>query len=152
MSARAAWRLESLGFSDVLRYTPGKADWLANQLPWAGEQKQARHAGDLARVDVPTCRLQDRIGDVQERVRTENCNICVVVNNEQVVLGLLENVEQFDPSQTTHAVMVSAPKTYRPDTALDPVREYMHKHDQTHVLVTTSDGVLLGALRRADLD
>src|SRR5262249_35133124 len=29
LSARAAWRLESMGFQEVYRYTPGKADWLA---------------------------------------------------------------------------------------------------------------------------
>src|SRR5437773_6189207 len=28
LSARAAWRLESMGFQEVYRYTPGKADWL----------------------------------------------------------------------------------------------------------------------------
>jgi hypothetical protein len=34
----AAWRLESLGFAQVYRYTPGKADWLANELPVEGQQ------------------------------------------------------------------------------------------------------------------
>src|SRR6059036_3067934 len=29
LSARAAWRLETMGFQEVYRYTPGKADWLA---------------------------------------------------------------------------------------------------------------------------
>jgi hypothetical protein len=32
MSARAAWRLEGLGFPQVRRYTPGKMDWLAGGL------------------------------------------------------------------------------------------------------------------------
>src|SRR6476660_1393435 len=29
LSARAAWRLESMGFQEVYRYTPGKEDWIA---------------------------------------------------------------------------------------------------------------------------
>ena len=29
MSNRAAWRLESLGFTQVYRYTAGKRDWFA---------------------------------------------------------------------------------------------------------------------------
>src|SRR3954470_21232045 len=29
LSARAAWRMESMGFQEVYRYTPGKADWLS---------------------------------------------------------------------------------------------------------------------------
>ena len=33
MSDRAAWRLESLGFTRVYRYTPGKDGWLAMGLP-----------------------------------------------------------------------------------------------------------------------
>ena len=33
LSARAAWRLESMGFQEVYRYTPGKADWLAADDP-----------------------------------------------------------------------------------------------------------------------
>lgn len=36
MSARAAWRLEQLGFERVFRYTPGKADWAAAGLPMEG--------------------------------------------------------------------------------------------------------------------
>ena len=36
MSARAAWRLESLGFANVYRYTAGKSDWFASGLPRAG--------------------------------------------------------------------------------------------------------------------
>ena len=30
LSARAAWRLESMGFQEVYRYTPGKEDWIAS--------------------------------------------------------------------------------------------------------------------------
>src|SRR6266702_5120251 len=40
LSARAAWRLESMGFQEVYRYTPGKADWLA--AGWEIEGTQAR--------------------------------------------------------------------------------------------------------------
>ena len=40
LSARAAWRLESMGFQEVYRYTPGKADWLA--AGWDTEGPQSR--------------------------------------------------------------------------------------------------------------
>ena len=36
MSPRAAWRLESLGFTAVYDYVAGKADWFARGLPRAG--------------------------------------------------------------------------------------------------------------------
>src|SRR5678815_54765 len=38
LSARAAWRMESMGFQEVYRYTPGKADWLAAGFETEGAQ------------------------------------------------------------------------------------------------------------------
>src|SRR5207245_7830164 len=89
MSARAAWRLESLGFVQVYRYTAGKADWLANGLPTEGQQANKTHVADLARRDVPTCHLADKIADVQARVQAAGWDVCVVVNEKRVVRGLL---------------------------------------------------------------
>jgi len=40
LSARAAWRLESMGFQEVYRYTPGKSDWLA--AGWETEGTEAK--------------------------------------------------------------------------------------------------------------
>jgi hypothetical protein len=37
MSARAAWRLEELGFRQVYDYVPSKIDWFANGLPREGK-------------------------------------------------------------------------------------------------------------------
>ena len=88
MSARAAWRLESLGFTAVYRYTAGKADWLASGLPSAGARASLPRIGDLARRDVPTCTLQERLGDVRERVRAAGWDVCLVVNARRIVLGL----------------------------------------------------------------
>ncbi|MGH2689826.1 MAG: hypothetical protein ACRDKW_13630, partial [Actinomycetota bacterium] len=69
MSPRAAWRLESLGFGDVYDYAAGKLDWLAAGLPSEGMNASRPRAGDVARDDVPTCRLDERLGDVRERTR-----------------------------------------------------------------------------------
>ena len=68
MSPRAACRLETLGFTEVYDYVPGKADWLAHNLPIEGEQADAPTAGRLARDDVVTCRLDERVGEVRERI------------------------------------------------------------------------------------
>src|SRR6516162_4854515 len=40
LSARAAWRLDSMGFQEVYRYTAGKADWLA--AGWETEGTEAK--------------------------------------------------------------------------------------------------------------
>ena len=47
---------------------PGEVDWVAHNLPVEGERAEIPTAGLLARSDVVTCRLTDRVGDVRERI------------------------------------------------------------------------------------
>ena len=68
MSPRAAWRLETLGFGEVYDYIDGKVDWMAAGLPTEGTNAQHPRAGDIARKDVPTAGLQEKLGDVKARV------------------------------------------------------------------------------------
>jgi hypothetical protein len=89
MSARAAWRLEELGFTDVYDYVASKVDWFANGLPREGKSAGAPWAGDLVRDDVSTCSPSDRLGDVRERVVAAGYDLCPVVNEHQVMVGLL---------------------------------------------------------------
>src|SRR5258708_12039452 len=89
MSSRAAWRLETLGFTQVYRYEPGKSDWLANGLPIEGKRASVPRAGGVARRDVPTCRLGERVGDVRDRARAAGWDTCLVVTDGNVVLGRL---------------------------------------------------------------
>jgi len=93
MSPRAAWRLESLGFREVYDYTVGKLDWLAAGLPTEGTNAQKPRAGTLARKDVPTCALDERLGDVRDRAHGQGWDVAVVVNAERVVFGLLRAKE-----------------------------------------------------------
>jgi CBS domain-containing protein len=152
MSPRAAWRLESLGFTAVYDYVPGEADWFAYGLPMEGAQAALPRVGQRARRDVPRCRLAERIGEVGDQVRAANWTICVVVNEETVVLGLLRERElAADPNATADQVMRSGPATYRPDALIADVVERMDRRGVSGVLVTLSDGRLLGWLRREDL-
>ena len=153
MSPRAAWRLESLGFSRVYDYAAGKADWSASGLPTEGGRAASPRAGDLARRDVPTCRLMDHTGDIRRRVRAAGWEVCVVVNDARVVLGLLrpEPVDA-DPQMTAEQVMESGPSTIRPHLLLDEVAQDMRKHGVESVLVTTSDGRLVGLLSRQEAE
>src|SRR5919106_378837 len=89
MDARAAWRLERLGFERVYRYAPGKADWLAAGLPTQGPGTQTLRAGTVARRDVPACKPGDRVADAAAAARAAEADVCMVVNDERVVLGRL---------------------------------------------------------------
>src|SRR5213078_3389130 len=61
LDAETTRRLESIGFTKVYDYVAGKADWGSFGLPLEGT-KGAR-AGEYARADVPTCRLEERLQD-----------------------------------------------------------------------------------------
>jgi CBS domain-containing protein len=153
MSARAAWRLESLGFSRIYRYVSGKADWAASGLPIEGKQVTAARAGTLARRDVPTCHLADRLGDVQARVRAAGQNECVVVNDKGIVLGRLgRSAWEADPETVAETVMESGPTTLRPNTSREAILRRMQKGKTDSLLVTTSDGDLMGVLNRSDVE
>ena len=152
MSPRAAWRLESLGFGEVYEYRGGKLDWMAAGLPTEGTNAKRPRAGSLARADVPTCRLDERRADLAARVRAAGWSQCVVVDDDRVVLGLLEG-EALDGGAATAAdAMREGPTTIRPHVTLDDTVISLAAHRHEQVLVTTSDGRLVGLLRRADAE
>lgn len=154
LSARAAWRLASMGFTQVYRYAAGKADWLANGLPVEGAAARTSGAGDLAEMDVPTCKRGERVGQVRERVQKEDWNTCVVVNDELVVLGLLRqnDLEKADPKWTAEEAMERDPPTFRLNATLAEVAEGMRTRFVDSVLVTTTDGKLFGLVKREDVE
>ncbi len=153
MSPRAAWRLESLGFTQVFYYVAGKADWLANGLPVEGKLKSVPRIGAAARRDVPTCRLTDRVGAVRERVRAAGWDRCIVVGEAGVVLGLLRGKAlDVDPETPAESVMQEGPSTFRPNLTVAEMAEYMQERRIGHALVTTSDGKLVGVLVRQDAE
>src|SRR5438552_13247421 len=87
MSPRAAWRLESIGFTQVYDYVAGKADWGSFGLPLEG--RKGLRAGEFVRADVPTCGLEERLQDVRRVVSAAGWDTCLVVNEPGVVLGRL---------------------------------------------------------------
>ncbi|MCA1668119.1 MAG: CBS domain-containing protein [Thermomicrobia bacterium] len=152
MSPRAAWRLESLGFTVVYDYVPGEADWVANGLPTEGEASGKPRAGTIAKRDVPTCSLTDTVGAVRARIEGTGWDVCVVVNGERVALGLLgEKVSPADAQTPVETVMESGPSTWRLSGSLADIEKYMDRHGVTAVIITGSDGRLYGAVRREDI-
>src|SRR2546422_9549911 len=88
MSPRAAWRLESLFFTRVYDYVAGKADWGSFGLPLEGRAGSDTRVARLARTDAPTCRPDELVAEVAEREH-DDWQICVVTNDQNIVLGLL---------------------------------------------------------------
>jgi CBS domain-containing protein len=140
-----------MGISDVCDYVDGKLDWMAAGLPTEGTNAQRPRAGALARSDSPTCRLDETLGPVQERVRAAGWKACVVVNGERVVLGLLrENELGGDPNQRIEQVMRPGPSTFRPFVLVEELAHYMAEHALPNAPITTSDGRLVGLITLED--
>jgi CBS domain-containing protein len=153
MSPRAAWRLESLGFSEVYDYVAGEADWLAMGRPSEGREVGQRRAWPPARRDVPTCGVRELLGEVRQRVQGTGGEACIVVNAERVVLGRVRGAAWNGPDDATvEDVMEAGPTTVRPNEPLAALTERMQKHGTRSVLVTTSDGRLVGVLERGDAE
>src|SRR5712691_8441413 len=152
MSPRAASRLETLGFPRVYDYAAGKADWGSFGLALEGDADDRTRVASVARTDAPTCRLDELLSSVAGRV-SEEWQTCVVTNDENVVLGLLgrralrsgENVRAED-------AMTAGPSTIRPSARLDAITQRMRDQNLTRIVVSRSDGVLVGVLRREDIE
>jgi predicted transcriptional regulator len=105
----------------------------------------------VARPEVPTCGLDERLGEVQQRVRAAGWDACVVVNQQRVVLGLLRAKElDGDPDQRIEQAMRPGPSTFRPHVPIAEMAQYMVEHDSENAPITTSDGRLVGLLRQQD--
>jgi rhodanese-related sulfurtransferase/CBS domain-containing protein len=151
LSARAAWRLISLGFSRVYRYTAGKEDWIAFDLPTEGKDATVPTAGDVARRDAPTCSLNDSFGTVRDRLGEAGWTSCIVTNDRGVVLGKVPGAAlDGDPDQPVETVMEAGPATVRPSEPLKDLVERMQQKRVGSIVVTNADGVLIGVLRRED--
>ncbi len=153
MSPRAAARLESLGFTDVSDFVPGKAAWLASGLQTEGTSASVPRAGQAARKDIPTCQMADRLSGVASAVRAAGADMCVVVNGDGIVLGRLRRpaLESAD-DVTAEAAMEPGPTTVRPDEALEPLIDRMQARSTAAVIVSTLDGRFVGALYRSDAE
>src|SRR5437763_17072293 len=113
MSARAAWRLESIGFTRVYDYVAGKADWGSFGLPLEGTK--GPRAGEYVRADVPTCRLEERLRDVRRKVSGAGWDTCIVANEQGGVLGRLgRKALAMEEDVAVAAAMTAGPRTVLP--------------------------------------
>jgi CBS domain-containing protein len=137
----------------VYDYEAGKQDWGAMGLPLEGKRAERPQAGDVARSDVPTCSPEEALSAARDRVRASGFDTCIVVNDRSVVQGSLGADDLDGPGdRTVEEAMRPGPGTYRPNVDIEEMADVMAKHDLAGAPVTTSDGVLVGLLRREDAE
>ena len=99
----------------------------------------------------------EKFGAVRERVWKAGWDRCVVINKERIVLGLLREKElsselSSDPKSPVEEVMRNGPATFRPNEPVEKMLKGMQARGASAVLVTTSDGRLVGLLHRKDVE
>jgi CBS domain-containing protein len=130
----------------VYDYVPGKAAWLAMDLPFEGDKGPDTRAGAVADRATAACGLHDKVADIADRG-----GVCVVVA-DGLVLGVLDTEALADRTRTAEEGMSPGPSTFRPSLPQDELATYLDEHDLDHTLITTLDGRLVGVVRREDLD
>ena len=98
---------------------------------------------------VPTCQLNESVGEAKRRAEKLGFRICVVVNEQGIVLGLVEKEAwKKDSAIAVETIMDPGPTTLRPSSLFDEAAELLAKRKQNAILVTSSDGKLMGVFRR----
>jgi Mg/Co/Ni transporter MgtE len=118
-----------------------------------GTTAQRPRAGDVALRDVPTCGLYEAVDEASERTQAAGWNVCVVVNDARVVLGILREAQLREGGdQPVERAMRPAPSTFRPNVDIGEMAHFMAEHDVASAPITTSEGRLLGMLMREDAE
>ena len=151
MSPRAAWRLEETGFGPVYDYAAGKADWLAADLPFDGT---ARLAGLFTRRSVGTVTEATLTAEALRLLDAQGFGPVLVLNQAGVVMGAAFRDALASASREVEvgAVMRSGVSTVRPSEDAAALAHRMGHAEVTRVVVTRSDGTLVGLFFAADLD
>ncbi len=126
-------------------YVPGKAAWMAMDLPHEGDKGPDTRAGAVADRATATCGLHDKVANIADRG-----GVCVVVA-DRLVLGVLDTEALAAATGTAAEAMSPGPSTFRPSVPKDELATYLDEHDLDHTLITTLDGRLVGVVRREDL-
>ncbi|BBG05850.1 MULTISPECIES: CBS domain-containing protein [Pseudonocardia] len=153
MSPRAACRLDTLGFSQVYDYMPGKVDWLARNLPVEGTDAGAPLIGRHLRDEVVTAAPDEPIADVRACVAASPHSFALVTTADRVLLGRLRgtHLDHADANAVTAEVMEAGPSTLRPHEPVDAVRAHLVDKGHAYAIVTDPDGRLLGTVHADDL-
>ena len=150
MSPRAAWRLEAAGFGPVYDYVAGKSDWLAADLPFEGT---AQLVGMFTRREVATAREDTPVPEALRRLEARGFGPVLVLNEAGVVMGTAHRDALASAAEgaVAGAVIRFGVTTVRPsEQAADLVHRMSHA-EVSRVVVTRSDGTLVGLFFAEDL-
>jgi CBS domain-containing protein len=150
MSPRAAWRLEAAGFGPVYDYVAGKADWLAADLPFEGT---AQVVGMFTRRGVATVAAGTPAAEALGLLEAQGFGPALVVNEAGVVMGAAyrDRLVAASSEAAVGTVMRFGVSTVRPSEDAAALAHRMGHRQVTRVVVTRSDGTLVGLFFAEDM-
>ena len=150
MSPRAAWRLEAAGFGPVYDYVAGKADWLAADLRFEGT---AQLAGMFTRRSVATTAERAPVTEALRLLEAQGFGPVLVLNEAGVVMGAAyrDRLQAASGEAEVGSVMRFGVSTVRPSEDAAALAHRMGHSEVTRVVVTRSDGTLIGLFFVEDL-
>ncbi|MDQ3931392.1 MAG: CBS domain-containing protein [Actinomycetota bacterium] len=99
---------------------------------------------------MATCGPHERFGHVHDRLAASPHGVVVVLNHAGVVAGALRSGElEAHPDALVEQVMHEGPSTVRPSEEIEALVERMQRANSANVIVTRSDGTLIGLFERA---
>lgn len=100
--------------------------------------------------DVATASLRGRLGRVHDRLASSPYGLLVVINHAGVVAGTISYDElEADHDALVEDLMREGPSTVRPSEEIEALLKRMASTNTATVVVTRSDGTLLGLFERA---
>ncbi len=150
MSPRAAWRLEAAGFGPVYDYVAGKADWLAADLPFEGT---AVLAGMFTRRGVATVGEHSPVAEALRLLDAQGFGPVLALNQAGVVMGAgyRDALTSASGEAEAGSVMRFGMSTVRPSEDAAALVHRMGHAEVTRVVVTRSDGTVVGLFFAADV-
>ena len=150
MSPRAAWRLEAAGFGPVYDYVAGKMDWIAADLPFEGT---AELAGMFTRRGVATVAETTPAAEALRMLEAQGFGPVLVLNQAGVVMGAAyrDALAGASGKAETASVMRFGVSTVRPSEDAAALADRMDHAEVTRVVVTRSDGTLVGLFFAGDV-
>jgi CBS-domain-containing membrane protein len=133
----------------VYDYVDGKSDWLAADLPFEGT---ARLAGMYTRRQLATAGEDTPAAEALARLEAQGFGPVVVVNHAGVVMGAAyrDGLRSAGSGAAVKAVMRPGVSTVRPCEETGGLVHRMGDAQVTRVIVTRSDGTLVGLFFTSD--
>jgi CBS domain-containing protein len=125
-------------------------DWVAFGFPVEKGQKGPFMVIERLERRVPTCKLNESVGEARRRAEKLGFQMCIAVNEQGNVLGVIEkDAWKKDSSMSVEIAIDPGPTTLRPSYLLEDAKKAVAKSGRD-AIVTSSDGRLMGIFRHKD--